>query len=284
MTQRAVTHFSPSIPLTYQSHGYTAALDDSPFAGGNANSSRLPRRRLSASPHHAKSTIFATITMNYQSLGYTKIPWQRETAAVLAVLAATVTCLTPQSAVAASPDGLDAAAVAALLAALGTPAGHAQAVGGPAAAAGATASGTMAALRLPFAVGHASLGLPSLDMEAGLLSGGWAERTVQVYGSTSVFLSPRHGLAGGARVVAGAVWQATWPDTVVRVGAALAGGASVGVDQGLVPLVPGELSVEVARGTKSAWWFTRLSAGAELAAAPRWTARITFTLGVLLGR
>lgn len=216
-----------------------------------------------------------------QSPGYTSKP---NRLAALALLAFAAAVATARPAAAASPDGLDSAAAAALLGAVRGPADPASPAGGSRAAVGGSVGGTVTALPLPFALCHLSLAVPAIDVEAGLLRSTWAHRTVQLYGSAGGFVSPRHGFAGGARVVAGAAWQATWPDTLVRLGAALAAGAAIGVDQGVVPLVPGELSVEVARGMGRAWWFVRLSAGAELAAAERWTARGTFAIGALLGR
>lgn len=202
----------------------------------------------------------------------------------LAATAAAVAALAALPASAASPDGLDSAAAAALLAATRAPAAGPVPSGGPGAAAGALVSGTTAALPLSFALAHLGLGVPTFDVEAGLLRAAWLHRTVQFYGGASAFVSPRHGFAAGGRAVAGAAWQASWPDTLVRLGGAVSAGAAAGVDQGWVPLIPGELSIEVARGTRLGWLFARLSAGAEVAAAQRWTARGAFQVGVLLGR
>ncbi len=220
----------------------------------------------------------------YQSPGYPLAAVVRRQA--VAAAAGLALALAAQPAAAAAPDGLDSAAVAALLAAGRQPWAPAAAAadGGPAAAVGALVSGSIAALPLGPGLAHLSLGVPSLDVEAGWLRTQWLHRTLQVYGSASVFASPRHGFAAGGRLVAGAAWQATWPDTLLRLGSAVAAGAAGGVDQGLVPMVPAEFSVEVARGTRRAWWFARLSAGAEVAAAQRWTARGAFAVGVLLGR
>lgn len=183
-----------------------------------------------------------------------------------------------QSAWAQGPDGLDGAALAGLAAA---PVRQSFAVARRSAFA-ASSRGLAAAVEFGPATAHGALGVTSLDLELGAAWPVWLGPHTQVYSGASAFVSPRHGLAGGARLVCGASWQASWLSTLVRLGAAASLGAAGGVDLGFVPLVPGELSVEVLQAVRGRWLFVRATVGAETAASERWTLRGGLAVGAVL--
>ncbi len=184
----------------------------------------------------------------------------------------------PLPARAQGPDGLDGAALAALAEAPDYRGATARRRTGWAASSGG------AAASVGFAPVSAvlTLGVPSLDLELGAVWPQWLGQHTQVYGGASAFVSPRRGVAAGARLSGGLRWQASWPSTLVRLGAAASLGAAGGVDQGIVPLVPGELSVEVLQAVRGRWLFVRATVGAETAASERWTLRGGLALGAVL--
>lgn len=176
------------------------------------------------------------------------------------------------------PDGLDAAALAAMAAA---PEARGSAVSRDTAWF-ASRGGAAAAVEFASATAILALGLPSLDLELGAATARWVGPHTQVYSAATAFVSPRLGFAAGARLTGGVALQASWTRTLVRLGAAASVGAAVGEDQGFVPLVPAELSVEVLQAARSRWVFARLTAGAETAASERWAWRGGLAIGAVL--
>lgn len=198
--------------------------------------------------------------------------WGVVTPLVLAGVAA------PLPARAQGPDGLDGAALAALAEAPDYRGATARRRTGWAASSG----GAAAAVAFAPVSAVLTLGLPSLDLELGAAWPQWLGRHTQIYGGASGFVSPRRGVAAGARLSGGLRLQASWPSTLVRLGAAASLGAAVAVDQGVVPLVPGELSFEVLQSARGRWLFVRATVGAETAAGERWTLRGGLALGAVL--